>query len=366
MGHLLPMMDHMTLLYTPQSDDAAIERNLSALMVAGELSDRNIDRRIATLAERFRIYTAYYPHGLWTPGVVSTSEMRNLTEVYLPLGEIRRAFDRFFAVALRFSPFLAASTIHNAANWLDALHGLQPLVTSPDPVFLLRRLMKDEGFRRRFIFANFLPVRYGGGFGRYPGQAELLRSWLVKNRLRLAGGASCLDAACGSGEGTYELALLLRESGIKADAINIRGVTLEPLEMFAAAHCYFPHDLQRTGRYRLHTARLREGGEIANISFTLEDLTEPVPAGEREYDIILCNGLLGGPFLHEPRELLETVRKLEGRLRKKGVMLAASRFHGGWKKATPDEAMREIFRACGLQIFQVAEGVAGEKDKGEG
>ena len=354
----------MTLLYTPQFDEAVIERNLGALLVIGELSDRDIDRRIVTFAERFRIYTAYYPHGLWTPGVVSTSEMRNLTEIYLPLGEIRRAFDHLFTVALRFSPFIAASTIHNAANWLDALHGLQPFVTSPDPAGLLRRLMKDEAFRRRFIFANFLPARYGGGFGRYRGQVELLRSWLVKNRLRLAGGVGCLDAACGSGEGTYELALLLLECGIKADAINIRGVTLEPLEMFAAAHCYFPHDLQRTGRYRLHIAQLREAGINAKISFALEDLTVQKPVGEREYDIILCNGLLGGPFFHEPGELLEAVRKLAGRLRERGILLAASRFHGGWKKIASDEAMREIFRACGLRILQVAQGVAGVKGEG--
>jgi chemotaxis methyl-accepting protein methylase len=370
-GFLLPFfgrvrfnspMERLKLCYTPQFEQAAIERNLRSLLVSGVLSDRGLDRRIAALSERFRIYTAYYSHGLWTPGVVVTPEMRNLTEFYLPLDEILRAFDRLFYVALGFSPFLAASTIHNASAWLDALHVLQPLVNSPDPALLLRSLMTDEGYRRRFIFVNFLPARYGGGFGRYPGQAELLRRWLAEYRLRFAGGVRCLDAACGSGEGTYELALLLMESGFAADSIHLRGVTLEPLELFAAAHCCFPHDPRRTEAFRLHTAPLRASVASEKILFTLENLTGSAPAGEMGYDIILCNGFLGGPFLHQPLDLLEMVRRLSGRLREKGLLLAASRFHGGWKKLVPDEELREMFRVCGLRILPVAEGVAGEKE----
>jgi chemotaxis methyl-accepting protein methylase len=176
----------------------------------------------------------------------------------------------------------------------------------------------------------------------------------------------CLDAACGSGEGTYELALLLMEKSFQEGSIHLRGVTLEPLELFAAAHCSFPHDPPRTAAYRLHTAPLCASGATEKIRFTLEDLTGPAPARERGYDIILCNGLLGGPFLHEPRDLLETVQRLAGRLKGQGILLAASRFHGGWKKLAPDKELREIFRVCGLRILPVSEGVAGERVKGEG
>jgi hypothetical protein len=358
-------MEHLKLCYTPQFDQAAIERNLPDLLAPGVLSDRDLELRIAMLAEKFRIYAACYPHGLWAPGLFVTPEMRNLTEFYLPLDEIRRAFDHLFSAALRFSPFFPASTVHSAPTWLDALHALQPVVSSPNPVLLLRSLMTDEGFRRRFIFANFLPSRYGGGFGRYPGQVELLRKWVTENLLRM-GNVRCLDAACGSGEGTYELALFLMKSGFAADSIHVRGATLEPLELFAAAHRYFPHDPRRTEAYRLHTAPLRANGATGKIRFTLEDLIGAAPASERGYDIILCNGLLGGPFLHEPRDLVEMVRRLMGRLCGKGILLAASRFHGGWKKLAPMEALREIFRVCGLRLLPVAEGVAGEKVKGEG
>lgn len=356
-------MERLKLCYTPRFDQAAIELNLHDLMVAGVMSDLDLERRIVTLAERFRIYTARYPHGLWAPGVVVTPEMVNLTECYLPLDEIRRAIVRFFAVALRFTPFLSASAIHNAYGWLDLLHVLQPHISSPSPSLLLRRLMEDEAFRRRFIFANFLPARYGGGFGRYPGQAAFLRKWLAENRSRLSGGVSCLDAACGSGEGTYELALLLMESGFPVESINVCGVTLEPLELFAAAHCSFPHDPWRTEAYRRQTAPLQECGATEKIRFTLEDLTASFPTEVKGYDIILCNGLLGGPFLHEPRQLQETVRRLAGRISGGGILLAASRFHGGWKKLMPDEVLRGILGTCGLRCIPVAEGVMGVKGK---
>ncbi|HEX2770174.1 MAG TPA: chemotaxis protein CheR [Geobacteraceae bacterium] len=361
-----PLMERLKHTCTPRFDRATIVRNLPALLVSGALADGDMDRRIASLTERFGIYTSCYPLGLWAPGLAVTREMRHLTEIYLPLDEIRRAFDRFFAIACRFSPFIPASTIHNSTDWLDILLRLQPLVSRPDPAFLLRSLIGEESSRRCFIFANFMPARYGGGFGRYPGQAELLRRWLGANRSRLAGGVRCLDAACGSGEGTYELALLLMESGFSAASIHLHGTTLEPLELFAAAHAHFPHDPEREAAYRLHVGPLFESGAAEKISFTLEDLTRPAPAAEKVYDIILCNGLLGGPFIHDQRELLETVRRLSLRLCVRGILLAVSRFHGGWKKIASDEMLREIFRECGLKILPVAEGVAGVRVKGEG
>ena len=358
-------MESLKLAYTPRLDRAAIEWDLPALLVSGALPDGDMDRRIASLTERFGIYTSCYSLGLWAPGLAVTREMRNLTEIYLPLDEIRRAFDRLFAIALRFSPFLPASIVHNSTDWLDILLKLQPIVNRPDPAFLFRSLVGDERFRRCFIFANFMPARYGGGFGRYPGQAELLRRWLGANRSRLAGEVRCLDAACGSGEGTYELALLLMESGFSAAAIHLQGATLEPLELFAAAHAHFPHDPEREAAYRLHVGPLFAYGAAEKIGFTLEDLTRPAPAVEKGYDIILCNGLLGGPFIHDRREMLETVLRLSLRLRARGILLAMSRFHGGWKKIAPDETLREIFRACGLKVLPVAEGVAGERVKGD-
>jgi SAM-dependent methyltransferase len=352
-------MECLKLSYMPQLDPFAVERNLSRLLVPGALSDEGLERRAVALDERFRSYCACYPFGLWTPGLVLTREMRSLTGLYLPLDEVRRAFERLFAGALRFSPFHPASQVHASTDWLDFLQKLQPVIRRANPASLLRCLMADEGVRRRFIFANFLPARYGGGFGRYPEQTEFLRRWLGKSRGRLAGEVRCLDAACGSGEGTYELALLLMESGLAVDSMHIHGATLEPLELFAAAHGYFPHDPARQKAYRQHIEPLLACGAAEHIRFFLEDLTKPVPPAGKGYDIIICNGLLGGPFLHDQRYLPETVARLAQRLRPGGILLAANHFHGGWKKVSSDDVLREMFAGCGLGLLPVAEGLAG-------
>ena len=359
-------MERLKLHYTPQFDQAAIERDLNSLLVSGPIADKDIDGRITRLAESYRIYAAYYPYGLWAPGLAITREMRIQTEIYLPIDDIRRAVDHFFSAALRFHPFIPASVVHNSANWLDILHSLRPSVSRPDPSYLLRTLLTDDGLRRCFIFSNFMPLRYGGGFGRYPRQGEFLRKWLAANRTRLAGETRCLDAACGSGEGTYDMALLLMGSGFGANSIRVYGVSIEPLELFSAAHACFPNRPEREAAYRRHVQPLFECGASGNICFALEDISMPPPEEEKGYDIILCNGLLGGPFLHDPVALAETIRRLSGRLGAGGIMLAASRFHGGWKKLLSDEELRKLFGACGLMLQTIAEGVAGVRVKGEG
>ncbi len=352
-------MENLRLFYKPCLDPTAMERDLRALLVPGPLTDRDIARRIAGLEERFRIYAACYPYGLWAPGLAITPEMRNLTEIYLPIAEVRRAFSRLFSIALRFKPFPGLSLVHKAAGWLDIVHGLQAISGSPNPSSLLSRLLEDEELRRVFFFANFMPSSYGGRFGRYPGQTEFLREWLGKNRSRLGENARCLDAACGSGEGTYELALLLGECGFRPVSVEVVGATLEPFELFAAAHCCFPHDRLREAAYRRHVSRLFECGAAERIGFTLANLADPDLAQGKGYDVILCNGLLGGPFLHDQQELRATVQRLVKRLKNGGILLAANRFHGGWKRMVDEGMLISLLAECGLRILPVREGVAG-------
>ena len=211
-----------------------------------------------------------------------------------------------------------------------------------------------------------MPACYGDGFGRYPEQSRFLAGWLNENRSRLAAGVCCLDTACGSGEGTYELAQLLVGNGFPAEAIQVHGTTLEPLELFAAAHASFPHDPQREAEYRRHIGSVFDCGAAEHISFHQEKLCGNGVAEENRFDIILCNGLLGGPFLHVREDLEKTIENLAGRLRPGGVLLAADRFHSGWKRRVSDESMRRMFKLCGLETLPVAEGVGGIRLKSEG
>jgi hypothetical protein len=169
----------------------------------------------------------------------------------------------------------------------------------------------------------------------------------------------CLDAACGTGEGVYDLARLLLEStGITADW-QVDGVTLEPLELFSAAHGYFPHDPERQVAFRKRVAPLLEMGLAERISFTQGDVTvgsNPVGSG---YTVIVCNGLLGGPLLSQGRQLAVAVANLAAMLEPGGILLAADRFHGGWRKRISRGALGDILAGCGLRPLSVEDGIAG-------
>ena len=352
-------MQKQKLEYQPVLAPQAVADRLSNLLPPGPIVDRNLERLVSRIEHRFSRYAATYPHGLWAPGLAVTNEMRGMTECYLPLAEIRQLFNRFFADALTFTPFLGASIIHNSISWLDALQMLQPLVRQANPAPLLRRLMVDEEKRRRFLFFNFLPRQYGGGFGRYPAQTAFLRNWLMENKGRFDNGLHCLDAACGCGEGTYELALLLLECGVRVESFKVHGSTLEPLELFAAAHGYFPHEPLRQVSYRRSIQPLFQCGATERMHFRQEDIAG-TPAVER-YNVVLCNGILGGPFVHERNALEMLIACLAKRVKPGGVLLAADRFHDGWKKIAPAALLEEIFAENGFRLLRIREGVAGIK-----
>jgi CheR methyltransferase, SAM binding domain len=257
--------------FHPTLDSDEILMQLHGLLIPGEIDDRNLESRIDLLDERFRGYAASVPFGIWAPGLIISHAMRSLTESLLPVAETRSLFRRLLVLSLTYEPLCRYTDLWSAPTWLDFLESMPPRLTDANPARLLRRLLRDGEFRGRFLFALFLPRRYGGGFGRYPAQADFLR-----RRLEASGPfgrVRCLDAACGSGEGTYDLAMLLLETGHAPEQLELHGVTLEPLELFAAAHGWFPHDPARQKAFRSRTGRLFEADVARRITFMREDLT---------------------------------------------------------------------------------------------
>jgi SAM-dependent methyltransferase len=351
------------IVYRPRFDPVSVENGLGLLLTDGGLTDTRLLRGIKELSDRFSLYKRYYPYGLWAPGLSITREMRAVTDIYLPMAEITRIFDHLFSLSLKFQPLKEASILHSSLSWLDFLQALQYLLKQPDPSKQLARFAVDEMERRRFIFANFLPDRYGGGFGRYPEQAGFLAGWLKTKRTRFKGTISCLDTACGTGEGTYELAQMLTDIGFQLGSFQITGTSLEPLELFAAAHGHFPHAPGRESRYRDRIMGLVDSGAVESISFRLEDIGEMPSEGE-EYHIIICNGILGGPFLSQRAEISRVVGNLSKRLAPGGILLADDRFHEGWKRMVSRESLQEILWECGLDLLPVPRGVGGVKLSG--
>ncbi len=350
------------LRFVPTRDPDTSWRNLHRLLTAGVLRDQSLDRNIERLHQRYRSYAAHYPFGQWTPDLVVTDAMRSATECYLPAQEIRSAFRRLFSLSLSHRPSPRPSGACSPMNWLDFLASHRSVRRGANPAQLLEALCRDETLRMRFLFEHFLPRRHGGGFSRYPHQMQFLKRHLEQTPGFAENGIRCLDAACGTGEGTYDLAGALKRWGIPVAGQVIHGSTIEPLELFAAAHGFFPHDPGREANFKCVMQSLIDNEALDGVEFLLEDISIPHSNDETVYDVILCNGLLGGPALHLEEDLEQAVASLAGRLRPGGILLAADRFHGGWKKLVPASRLMETMSHCGLKVVYGEEGVAATKD----
>lgn len=333
-------------------------RQLLRLVVPEALGDEDLQRRIARIGERFRVYADIIPFGLWGEGLAITADMRAATDLLLPQEELRRAFRRLLRLSLTCNASLEGTPLQTAVSWPDCLERLAPPFREANPARLLAKLAADGEFRLRFLFSLFVPRRHGASADRYPAQGDFLARRLGTTGKKQGGVLRCLDAACGAGEGTYGLARLLLKTGLAPDSFLITGSSRDPLEIFAAIHGFFPHDPERQEAFRRLREGLRPTGALERIRFTTADLTTRT-SGNETFDVILCNGILGGPFMHERQTLEQVVAGLADRLAAGGIILAADRFHNGWKRVAPPAMLGDILAGKGLSVVAAGEGIAG-------
>lgn len=327
------------------------------LLISRKLNATSFQSAIHRLNDRFQVYASTCPAPLPAPGLIVTPDIRCQNELYLPVAEITLAFQQLYRSALTYPPFLPSTPFHKALSWADIFTALPPRFQfSANPARLLEALPSDHDLLVEFLFASFLPNRFYGGFRRYPRQGEIIREWLEVRETKTL---RCLDAACGTGEDTYGLTSLAMERGFQAEYIQIEGWTIEPLEVWAAAHGCFPHDRQREASFREETSELFEQGFHTCIRFRSADLLD-APQSE-QFDLILCNGLLGGPIMNASHELEQVVGNLARLLAPGGLLLAADHFHGGWQQKCPQENLRALFELNDMKAVEAGEGIAGLK-----
>ena len=281
---------------------------------------------------RWRTWCAYGGSPWWGKGLVISPELRARYEMYLPVAEYVATLRRVAADVLPSAAWTPRSLL--------AGHGRAVIWQSlPD---LWASLPEDLGGRVCYSMAQCLPLfcaladppRYGTDTDRYPDQMEtlrcLFRQWPRSRPLRL------LDIGCGVGLNTLEILSLANEEGVQVHAI---GLTAEPLEAWMAQNRRLPHDLPRQRRLQAFPAFSVTfcSGDARNFQ-----LLEHV-------DVMVCNGLAGGRFLHGEAELKRFLACCRRQLAPHGYLLMANHFHDGFR---PDLAiLMQVAAANGWNIL---------------
>jgi len=315
----------------------------------GTVPPESFASELERLSRAFKIYYSTSTEPLPSKGLAVTREIRLQSELYLPLAWIRRTAFSLYRSALPYPPVYSSSPFYSPLSWADCFVMLPEwLQISPDPSVIFSALLNDRSMLERFIFHSFLPSRFNGpGFNRYPEQSQWLANHLQSirqngKRIRV------LDAACGSGEGTWEISSILMKNGWDKGSCELTGWTLDPLEVWAAENIANPDDEERFQYYREYVRRLMAEGSSPRPRFYTVNLLESQPK-EQQFEIIVCNGLAGGPIINCEHGVKRLAHRLSNRLSDSGILLLADRFHGGWKKKTPEAVIRSNFASHGLE-----------------
>ena len=350
--------------FTPSLDSGITAANLGKIL-SPPIQPLLFRGDIRRLQRMFSAYGKACPPPWFAPGLAATPETHYQSELWLPLSLIRPIFERFYRAALTYPPILSSTPFNSTASWAAVVAALPSFFdSSADPSILLERLLADYELGIKFLCCSFMPRRfYGNGSNRYPAQTEYIRKWLVQ-RQRRGEHPRCLDTACGDGAATYELTRLILKHGWQSGKFAVEGWSLEPLEVWSAAHASFPHDPVRQLDFRtLLTPLFIEEARRSMVFRTMdvENIHGDHAAESAGFDLIICNGLLGGPIINPPHRIETIVRNLSALLRPDGLLLAADHFHGGWKKNIPGRVLGELFGSCGLNVREAGEGLGGFK-----
>lgn len=346
-----------TFSLSPDLSPTGLQATLQRLLVSGQVMDSRLSAYCNQLQERFALFCSTCPVPQWSKGLVITPEIRCQTELYLPIAALRTAFSYLLLRSCKYQPFFPAVPIFTALSWVDALERIDSHIFSFNPARIITAVAEDQALRAHLLTALFIPKRYGTGFNRYPLQQKFLHAWLSgRNTPEIA----LLDAACGSGAGVYELVEMVTEAGFYPEATIVHGCTVEPLELVAAAHGWFPDDRAHEQAVKRVITRVLQHRSPGTIKFFREDICTPAE-NYQQYDVVICNGLLGGPLLHEQTALDTAIKGLVRRLKKGGILLAADRFHAGWRRVTPLDQLKLFFVQHGIRLFEMPEGIGGIK-----
>ncbi len=277
------------------------------------------------------------PPPWWAPGLRLTPAIRAVYNLWLPVDEYLRDL-RAVATARLPHPSWCPQRLRNPQQDGGPNRLPSPL-SLPDLWALLPAGLAGEATIRSDQLLPLLcaladPPRYGTAPRRYPGQAARLAAFAEH-----FAGAVCrlADLGCGVGLGTLALAAdLANHLDGRVQAV---GLTLEPLEAWMASHRRLPHDPLRERQFPSLPDNCRVDFLAAHV--------EALPWRGR-FDLVVVNGLVGGPLFARPAQLAALPAWLSDQLAPGGRVLMANAFHAGQVPAVA--AFRQLAVRAGWSV----------------
>ena len=270
----------------------------------------------------------------WERDLIITPELRAAYETWLPIREFLHSLKM---IGLKWLP---------SAECLPLPLRCECYLSLPDlwaalPVNLEKKLCFSPQELLAFFCALADPPRFGTICGRYNEELTLI-SRLSHPNMRI------LDVACGVGLNTLEIA--------SASGAETIGITSEWLEVWMAGNRRLPHDAPREQSMQRFSRDLRvrfQQGCAEHFAF------------ETPFDIIVCNGLVGGRFFHAEEQYSAFLTSCRNSLAPQGTLLLANHFHEGSRSDV--ERFMQLASQAGFKVegtwCQMALGLSRRQDE---
>ncbi len=269
--------------------------------------NREWDRRLG-------VFHRYASPPWWYEGLTLTPELDYVYERFLPIAEYIHDLRR-----------VVADTLPCRA-WLPRVLLSPPYRSLPD---FWRRLPRRFHSRVAWLpndldeIAVHLasPTVHGARFMRYPEQLPALVAYGLDRGLSTV---RCFDFGCGTGQGTYEIAQCLDG---RVESCLVIGMTIEPLEAWMASRGRLPNPQPRAGQPITIPYPRPELRSTTCIRFVAGDMLRATFRDAA--DIIVCNGVIGGPKLNHDADFRQLWTVVSTCLKDGGLLVIGEQFHDG-------------------------------------
>ena len=250
--------------------------------------------------ERLENWRRFAAPPWWARDLIITPELRASYEMWLPVREFLHDLKAIGRAWLTYEAFFPLPFRHEIYLSLPDLWAALPPSLEGKICFSPQELLA-------FFCALADPPRFGTICGRYNDELAIIKS-LARPNMRV------LDVACGVGLNTLEIA--------SASGAETIGITSEWLEVWMATHRRLPHDPLREKDMQRFPRDLNvryQQGRAERFAF------------EKPFDLIICNGLVGGRFFHDEMQYTAFLSSCRNALVPDGKILLANHFHEGSK-----------------------------------